>query len=295
MNTSEQVIETNKKEVKVYYNPNILSLFLLFFWCSVLYMPNFSLKGSLFIPFLPFKKLIISHNDLYLSNKKSTKIRLKLLLIKLASQNIAVSRFIANCINTKSKIIYNCYDNETFKIYEDEERKYEFVFLGRLVSQKGCDLLIKACKSLKRPFTLNIIGEGPEKKKLEKLVEDLSLQESIHFLGLFEGEPLARLLNRHKIMVIPSSAPEGFGIVALEGLACGCEIIAANAGGLPEAVNGFGKLFTMANEQELEDLLQTALEELGKSAPATLASSLNKYLAEQNKKKVADEYLKLFN
>jgi glycosyltransferase involved in cell wall biosynthesis len=293
--TAEQVIETNEKAVKVHYSPNFFSLFLLFLWCNVLYMPNFSLKGIWFIPFLPFKKLVISHNDLYLSNKKSTKIKIKLLLIKLASQNIAVSKFIANYINTSSKIIYNCYDNETFKIYEDEKRQYEFIFLGRLVSQKGCDLLIRACKNLRSPFTLNIVGNGPERIKLEQLVKDLSLEKNVHFLGILEGERLARLLNQHHIMVIPSMGPEGFGIVALEGMACGCQIIAANAGGLPEALNSFGKLFSMGNQHELEYLLQSALEELKVATPVKRPSALNTYLAGQRKKTIADEYLKLFN
>lgn len=258
-------------------------------------MPNFSLKGSWFIPFCPFKKWIISHNDLYLSNKKSKKIRLKLLLIKLASGNISVSNCVANYINTSSKIIYNCFDNETFKIYDDEERRYEFVFLGRLVSQKGCALLIKACKNLNCDFTLNIIGDGPERKELEKMVQHLALEKNIHFLGILKGEQLARVLNRHHCMVIPSLSEEGFGIVALEGMSCGCKIIAADAGGLSEAVNGFGKLFEMGNQAELEKLLQMEVEELKRSAPISKTTELQNYLAAQNKKAVANEYLKLFN
>jgi glycosyltransferase involved in cell wall biosynthesis len=291
----QQVIKTNEKEVEVFYNPGFLNLFLLFAWCKVLYMPNYSLKGIWFIPFLPFKKLIISHNDLYLSNKKSTKIKIKLLLIKLANENIAVSKFVADYIKTRSKIIYNCYDDAIFKIYEDEERIYDFIFLGRLVSQKGCDLLIRACKNVKKPFRLNIVGEGPERSKLEKLVKDFSLEKNIHFLGILEGEPLARLLNNHRTMVIPSLRPEGFGIVALEGMACGCDIIAANAGGLSEAVNNFGKLFKMGDQQQLEHLLQAALEKSDKAATANLHPAVSAYLARQNKQTIAAEYIKLFN
>lgn len=292
--TAHEVIHIEEEAIDVYYNPLFFKVASLFIWCDVLFMPNCSLKGSLFIPFLPFKKLVISHNDSYLSNKKSTKIKLKLFISKLATQNIVVSNHIAKYINTKSTTIYNCFDNDVFKIYQDEERKYEFVFLGRLVSQKGCELLIRACKNLKHPFRLNIIGEGPERSSLERLVESLALEKSIHFLGILTDEPLARALNRHYVMIIPSIGEEGFGIVALEGLACGCKIIAADAGGLSEAVNGFGKLFQMGNLNELEYFLNKELEELLTPVPDTQLSKLNEYLTRQSKKVLADKYLQLF-
>jgi glycosyltransferase involved in cell wall biosynthesis len=162
------------------------------------------------------------------------------------------------------------------------------------VSQKGCVLLIKACKSLSCSFILNVIGDGPERNKLERMVKDLGLKKNVHFLGVLEGEQLARVLNRHYIMVIPSIEEEGFGIVALEGLACGCKIIAADAGGLSEAVNGFGKLFKMGDQHQLERLLKTLLEELRVTTSFNQTANLNKYLAAQSKKAVADKYLELF-
>jgi glycosyltransferase involved in cell wall biosynthesis len=257
-------------------------------------MPNFSLKAAWFLLFRPFKKWIISHNDISLSRKSRVKIKITRLLIKLASHNISVSKYIGNYINTNSKIIYNCYDDETFKVYNDEVRKYEIVFLGRLVSQKGCELLIKACATLSCSFTLNVIGNGPERNKLERMVKELCLEKNVHFLGVLEGEQLARVLNRHYIMIIPSMEEEGFGIVALEGMACGCKIIAANAGGLSEAVNGFGKLFEMGNLHQLEKLLKTLLEELRVTTSSEQTANLNEYLAVQSKKAVADKYLELF-
>jgi glycogen(starch) synthase len=292
--TPEQISAAKEKIVEVHYNPNLLKITKLFVWCHVFYMPNFSLKGCWFIPFSPFKKWIISHNDVYLSNKKNTLIKIKRLLIKLATQNIAVSKYVANYINTSSNVIYNCYDAETFRMYPGEVRKYEFVFLGRLVTQKGCELLIRACESLSKPFTLNIIGDGPERTRLELIVVELGLEDNVHFLGTLEDEPLARMLNRHHVMIIPSLGEEGFGIVALEGLACGCKIIAANAGGLPEAVNGFGKLFEMGNQKELECLLKAELEVLQQGFSPIELKRLDSYLTNQNKEAIAKEYLKFF-
>lgn len=277
-----------------YYNPNFIKVVLLFLWSDVFYMPNFSLKGTWLLPFMPFKKWVISHNDLYLSNTKSFKTKLKLLCIKLASRNIAVSKCVAGYLNTDSKIIYNCYDNDVFKRYNDEIRQYEFVFLGRLVSQKGCTILIDACRHLQAEYTLNIIGDGPEKQHLEKKVVDFGLENKINFLGILEGEELARTLNRHHCMIIPSVSEEGFGIVALEGMACGCKIIAADAGGLTEAVREFGKLFKMGSVESLHKTLQMELGEINKNDTGHKSTELDNYLLGQNKQAVARQYLHLF-
>lgn len=291
---------SESKELDIYYKPNLLKKLQLFLWCNILYMPNLSLKGIWLLLMNPFKKWIVSHNDFYLSNKRKFRTRVKLFLLRFASHNISVSKCVAKYINTKSTIIYNCYDNETFKIYADEERIYNFVFLGRLVSQKGCDLLISACKNLKEPFTLNIIGDGPERPKLEQLVKELGLTKYIRFLGILEGGHLARMLNRHKVMVIPSVGEEGFGIVALEGMACGCKVIAADAGGLGEAVNNFGKMFKMRDQRELERLLEQEMSEGNENGnkPVNgnniISRDLHNYLAEHHKQTIARKYLSLF-
>ncbi len=282
------------KDVDIYDRPGFLKAIDLFLWCDTLYMPNLSLKGVWLLPFNPFKSWVISHNDFYLSDRLSFLIRVKLLLIKFASQNIAVSESVANYIGTPCTIINNCYDNDIFKIYNNEKKQYDFVFLGRLVSQKGCDLLIEACGGLKEPFTLNIIGDGPEKPKLEKLVQRLGLEEKIKFLGFIEGECLARTLNRHKVMVIPSVGEEGFGNVALEGMSCGCKIIAANAGGLIEAVDKFGKIFNMKDKDGLKALLEEELRESKRPGNQIVNMQLNSYLTEHTKETIALKYLQLF-
>lgn len=280
-------------EVEVYCRPNFFKTMSLYFWCNTLFMPNFSLRGIWFLFFCPFKKWVISHNDFYLCHKESLVIRIKLLAIKFASKNISVSKSVARYIGTRSEVIHNCYDNRLFKIY-NEERIYDFVFLGRLVSQKGCDLLINACKSLPDPFTLNIIGDGPERRKLENLVEEQGLEKSIKFLGIMEGEQLAIALNRHKTMVIPSVGEEGFGIVALEGLACGCRVIAADAGGLSEAVGAFGKIFEMGNQKELEQLLKQDLEEFAHTTSWVQDPALKDYLVAHERKEIARLYISQF-
>ena len=77
-------------------------------------------------------------------------------------------------------------------------------------------MLIDACRLIQRPFTLTVVGEGTEYDRLRAKVDTLKLQDRIQFSGYLQGEALARCLNRHRTMVVPSMGPEGFGIVALD-------------------------------------------------------------------------------
>lgn len=263
----------------------------LFLWCDLVYMPNITLKGVWLFAFNPFKKWVISHNDFHLMYFNDLKTKFKNFLIKRASGNIAVSQSVANFLQVPSKVIYNCYNDELFKLYPEENRQYDFAFVGRLVSQKGCELLIDACAELNQKFTLNIIGDGFEMEKLQNKVKSLNLQDSISFLGFKQNEELARLLNQHRTMIVPSLDVEGFGIVALEGMACGCHMIVSNAGGLEEAVGAHGDVFPMGDKETLKSFL---LKRLQLNANVEMDQTKTQYLTDHSRFAVADKYLRYF-
>ena len=78
------------------------------------------------------------------------------------------------------------------------------VFLGRLVSDKGVDMLLRAFSTLQySEWSLTIIGDGPEKNNLENLSSILNISSSINFTGYLKGNSLIEELNRHEIMVVP--------------------------------------------------------------------------------------------
>jgi glycogen(starch) synthase len=264
----------------------------LFLWSDVLYMPNITLKGVWLMALNPLKRWIISHNDFHLMHAHDLRSRLKSLAIGRASSNISVSRSVAKGLSVKSTVIYNCYNDEIFKLYEEEERTRDFIFVGRLVTQKGCEMLIDACSRLARPFSLSIVGYGVEAERLQAKVEALNLGGQIEFLGALHDEPLARVLNRHRTMIIPSTGPEGFGIVALEGLACGCQMVVANAGGLTEAVDRHGDVFPMGDVDALKSLLEKSL---AATDVATMSEARAAYLREHSKRNVALKYLDVFS
>ena len=135
------------------------------------------------------------------------------------------------------------------------------VFLGRLVSDKGPDLLIKAFSALAYPSSkLTIVGSGPDRDSLAQLVRNLSLTNSVNFTGALQGDDLVEVLNQHEIMVVPSTWNEPFGIVALEGLACGCVLLVSDGGGLPDAIGKAGLLFKRGDVADLIMKLRLLLD-----------------------------------
>jgi glycosyltransferase involved in cell wall biosynthesis len=77
-----------------------------------------------------------------------------------------------------------------------------------------------------------------------------------------------RLLNAHRILVVPSRYDEPFGIVALEGIACGCLVIGSRGGGLKEAIGPCGLTFDNGDAAGLAGLLEAALADPGRFLPS---------------------------
>ncbi len=191
---------------------------------------------------------------------ESFKIRLRQKIAdNLARLNIGCSEFVAKH-NKRSIGIGNAYNpNLFFKTKNWSERPLDVVFLGRLVSDKGCDTLLEALHILKNKnitLTASIIGNGDEMPKLTAYTEGVGLKNQVSFLGLKPRAEVNAILNEHKIMVVPSRWAEPFGIVALEGLAAGCLVVCSTEGGLPEAVGKCGITFPNGNAEALADVLE---------------------------------------
>ena len=119
------------------------------------------------------------------------------------------------------------------------------VSIGRLVPRKGSDQLIKAMPEVLKQFPkskLLLVGTGNYKKRLEKLVRNLKVQDSVIFTGRVAHELLPAYYRLGDIFAAPCRSRygglevEGLGIVYLEASACGVPVIAGKSGGAPDAV-----------------------------------------------------------
>ena len=140
--------------------------------------------------------------------------------------------------------------------------------LARLEKRKGHAHIIHCIKKLLSDFPniqYVIAGEGPEKRALQKLVNDKNLQNNVLFVGLVNDEQKKFLFERSSLMVMPtldeskSRSIEGFGISYLEAAFFGIPSIASDVGGTPEAVinNSTGVIINSIDKlyQSMHDLL----------------------------------------
>jgi glycosyltransferase involved in cell wall biosynthesis len=138
--------------------------------------------------------------------------------------------------------------------------------VGRLIREKHADLVIHAVNLLqhKNPdIRALIIGEGPEYGKIKNLINDKKINNTIHLCEFFQNhDDLIAQLKSSKVFVLPSTR-EGFGITALEALACGLPVVTvdnpANAiGDLITENNGF---FCSLSAQDLAEKISLALQQ----------------------------------
>jgi glycosyltransferase involved in cell wall biosynthesis len=221
--------------------------------------------------------------------------RLKHLLLAQAT-GISISTAVACHLHTPSTVIGNPYEDSVFRAIPGIPRDKEIVFCGRLVSAKGADLLLKALSILGskhlRP-KLTIIGSGPEEPLLKAMTTAVGLADQVTFAGVKTGRELAECLNAHKIMVVPSIWQEPFGVVALEGIACGCVVVGSDGGGLKDAIGPCGVAFPNGDAEALAARLKDLISSSKSLAP--YRASAVAHLSAHTKSAVAEKYLQIFD
>ena len=125
------------------------------------------------------------------------------------------------------------------------ENKELVLCVGRLVHRKGQDRLIEAMPRVLKSIpnaALLIVGEGPRRDVLEKLVEKHNLEGTVRIVGRLSYDKLPEVIRLGDVFAMPSRSRffglevEGLGIVYLEASACGVPILAGASGGAPDAV-----------------------------------------------------------
>ncbi|AFY69022.1 glycosyl transferase group 1 [Thalassoporum mexicanum PCC 7367] len=265
-------------------------------WCDVFFHNNISLRVAWAIVMRPKPWVIAHHTWMRQPDGSLGWQNILKRSLTLVATNIAISEAIAKHMPGKSTIIGNPYQDDIFYKLPAVKRDRELIFLGRLVSDKGVDILLQALALLKERGTapqLTIVGDGEELANLQRLTQDLQLGEQVDFVGQKSRDQLAQLLNAHQIMVIPSRWEEPFGVVALEGIACGCVVVGSAGGGLKDAIGSCGLTFANGDTKALAEILYDLL--LQPEQLTLYRKNAAAHLANHRIAKVAGEYLKVLS
>lgn len=262
---------------------------------DVVFHSNISLQVAWPLLFMHKPWVVVHHGYIPHSGFLGIKGAVKRFVLRWA-KGIAISEAVAADFDSPSVVIQNPYDAETFHEIPGIQRNKELVFVGRFVSDKGFPVLLRALAQLgKRGLrpALTVVGYGPEEAAWRRLSDELGLAAQVNFIGVKRGRELAEVLNAHKVLVVPSLWNEPFGVVALEGMACGCVLVGSEGGGLKEAVGPGGLTFPNGDVEALAVCLEKALYDA--ETIARCRSAAPAHLDRHQPGPIAGRYLEVFS
>jgi glycosyltransferase involved in cell wall biosynthesis len=137
-------------------------------------------------------------------------------------------------------------------------------FLGRLIPEKGLDLLFRACVKLLGRWSITIVGTGPAQEELESLAERLGIAGRVTWLGALPRSAVDEVWPRLDCVVAPSrTAPRWIEVTPrapLEAMAHGIPVVVSASGALPEIVGPAGAVVPEENVEALAEVLQRFLD-----------------------------------
>ncbi len=215
------------------------------------------------------------HNELFRTYTRRQTIR----TLSHAHRVICCSAYIAKGVRIKSgeceriRVVLNGVDTQAF--YPSKTRvccqNPVILFVGRMVPQKGPDLLLMAAKELKRRnvrFLLRLVGSmnfsaANALSRYEKTLRGLALdlKESVQFLPFQDRERIAAEYRSADVLCVPSNWDDPCPLTVGEGMASGLPVIASLRGGIQEISQDAALYFSPPNVQELAEHLERVLED----------------------------------
>ena len=218
----------------------------------------------------------------------------------IVAMNVAVSDWVAMRQPFSRQIrIHNPFPIYRFsEASQAVEPKYHFLYLGRLVSEKGIATLIKALALLVKEapgdkLKLLVVGDGSWRDRLETLTKEAGLESNVRFAGHKTGRELIRLIEQCEVGVVPSEWEEPMGGVALELLAAGKPLIVSKNGGLAECVGEAALLFDNGNQYMLADYMSRLLND--ERLRASLQMKAREQVEKFDPEMLVKQYIDLFN
>ncbi len=149
----------------------------------------------------------------------------------------------------------------------EPDAKFELIFIGGLIPCKACDLALRAAAPLLRSglahFT--VLGDGPERNRLEELAKSLGIENAVSFSGWVAHSEAIKRLRASDVMVFPSVRDFGGGVV-FEALATGAVPVVADFGGPGDIVHpDVGRKVKLTNEDDVVLQMEKTLTELAQN------------------------------
>ena len=162
--------------------------------------------------------------------------------------------------------------------------RFTIGYVGRLVEEKGVQVLLQAVDGLAGEWRLRILGSGPMQSQLEALARQLDIVERVSFESPIPSAQMPAFYNQLDALVLPSLTrphwKEQFGRVLIEAMACGVPVVGSRSGEIPHVIGQAGLTFTEGDVQELRARLAQLMD-----APAFRAD-----LARRGRERVLAHY-----
>lgn len=142
--------------------------------------------------------------------------------------------------------------------------KLEMIFVGGLVPRKGCDIALHAAAALLRSDRahLTVIGDGPERSRLEELARSLGIEKAVDFCGWLDHKEVFRGMRSADVFLFPSVRDNGAGVV-FEALASGAVPVVVDFGGPGDIIHAdVGCKASLTNEHDVVAQMEKILTEL---------------------------------
>jgi glycogen synthase len=195
------------------------------------------------------------------------------LLTCAAAHNIAITRHVLerHALPRSSVVYYGIEDASANPISAASlpggSGKICFAYVGRLVPEKGLLVLLEAAQIVRREgreFELLLIGDGPQREKLEGIIERTQLGDTVRITGFLQGAAFAETLGRVHVVIMPSVWEETAGLAAIEQMMRGRLVIASEIGGLGEVVGQAGLTCLPGNAEDLARCMREVLTDPSK-------------------------------
>jgi glycosyltransferase involved in cell wall biosynthesis len=179
----------------------------------------------------------------------------------LAIGHIGVEYYTKKCYFPKEKVYPFGYFVEDImngkKDELQENSEFKITFIGQCIYRKGVDILLKALAPLKGlNWSLDIIGDGRDRRNFEYLTNSLGLSSKVNFRGVKKHDEIIKFLKTSDLLVLPSRF-DGWGAVINEALTCGVPVVASDNCGAATLIQNqeIGDVFPSESVNKLREVL----------------------------------------